>query len=224
MKKTITSRIEILLAKLAGQDVSLSTMAPGVPINLSEKLMLDIADRLDKIEQGGGGGGAGSGGKIVTIKQEFDESNNTLTYVNLKTPKVGDVESNEVIARYGGTDEPTEMYMYDGDFSDFGTFDNPAIVQVCQYGSGEIGDMQWYNGASSVQSVMYYQLGPSSEGTEAYSSDTLVLTEITPSVYIEGKVNGENFYVLIIPSDAAIAAGTYGQDDGDNGGGGDVYD
>lgn len=51
MKKTITSRLEVLLAKIAGKDASLETMTPGVPINLSEKLMLDIADRLDGIAE-----------------------------------------------------------------------------------------------------------------------------------------------------------------------------
>jgi len=49
MKKTITSRLEALLAKIAGKEEDPSTITPGVPINLSEQLMLDIADRIDGI-------------------------------------------------------------------------------------------------------------------------------------------------------------------------------
>ena len=49
MNTTITSRLELLLAKIAGQNVSLSTMTPPVASSLVEKLLLDIADRLDGI-------------------------------------------------------------------------------------------------------------------------------------------------------------------------------
>ena len=47
MKKGITSRLEILLAKIAGHDVSLSTMTPPVAANATEELLLEIADRMD---------------------------------------------------------------------------------------------------------------------------------------------------------------------------------
>ena len=47
MNKNITSRLELLLAKIAGRDVDLSTMTPPVAMNLTEELMLDIADRMD---------------------------------------------------------------------------------------------------------------------------------------------------------------------------------
>lgn len=47
MKNVITSRIELLLAKIAGRDVDISTMTPPVAINLKEELLMDIADRLD---------------------------------------------------------------------------------------------------------------------------------------------------------------------------------
>ncbi|MBR6917145.1 MAG: hypothetical protein IKN38_03085 [Clostridia bacterium] len=53
MNQTITSREELLLAKIAGQDVSLDTMTPPVASSLTEKLMLDIADRLDDMSSGG---------------------------------------------------------------------------------------------------------------------------------------------------------------------------
>ena len=52
MKDIITSREEALLAKLAGRDADLSTFTPPVASSLKEKLMLEIADRLDDI--GGG--------------------------------------------------------------------------------------------------------------------------------------------------------------------------
>ena len=47
MNTTITSREELLLAKIAGQNVNINTMTPPVASSLTEKLLLDIADRLD---------------------------------------------------------------------------------------------------------------------------------------------------------------------------------
>ena len=55
MNQTITSRNELLLAKIAGHEVDLKTMTPGVASNLTEQFLLEIADRLDHM--GGGGGG-----------------------------------------------------------------------------------------------------------------------------------------------------------------------
>jgi hypothetical protein len=52
MNTTITSRKELLLAKLAGYDVNLDTMTPPVAASLQEKLTLEIADRLDAIDGG----------------------------------------------------------------------------------------------------------------------------------------------------------------------------
>lgn len=54
-KWNIASRIELLLAKIAGHDVDLGTMTPPVATNLTEELLLEIADRLDN--SGGEGGG-----------------------------------------------------------------------------------------------------------------------------------------------------------------------
>lgn len=50
----ITSRIELLLAKIAGRDVDLNTMTPPVASNTTEEMLLEIAERMDN---GGGGGG-----------------------------------------------------------------------------------------------------------------------------------------------------------------------
>ncbi len=51
----ITSRLQVFLAKIAGKDVDVSTLTPPVAINEEEKLMLDIADRIDTIEESSGG-------------------------------------------------------------------------------------------------------------------------------------------------------------------------
>ena len=56
MKDNITSREDIFLAKIAGKDVDIKTMTPPVAASMREKLMLDIADRIDSIEAGSGGG------------------------------------------------------------------------------------------------------------------------------------------------------------------------
>ena len=49
MNNVITTRLQVLLAKISGQDIDLSCMTPGVAASLDEKLMLDIADRIDNI-------------------------------------------------------------------------------------------------------------------------------------------------------------------------------
>lgn len=46
-KWNIASRIELLLAKIAGHDVDINTMTPPVATNLTEELMLEIAERMD---------------------------------------------------------------------------------------------------------------------------------------------------------------------------------
>lgn len=53
MNNTITGREELLLAKIAGEDVDISTMTPPVAMNKKEKLLLDIADRFDEIGKSG---------------------------------------------------------------------------------------------------------------------------------------------------------------------------
>ena len=46
-KWNIASRIELLLAKIAGHDVDLGTMTPPVASNLTEELLLEIAERTN---------------------------------------------------------------------------------------------------------------------------------------------------------------------------------
>lgn len=50
-KWQITSRLELLLAKIAGHDVDISNMTPPVASNLTEELLLEIAERIDNIVQ-----------------------------------------------------------------------------------------------------------------------------------------------------------------------------
>lgn len=57
MKDIITSREDVFLAKIAGRDVDINTLTPPVATSVTEKLLLETADRLDRIEEGGGGGG-----------------------------------------------------------------------------------------------------------------------------------------------------------------------
>lgn len=46
----ITSRLGVLLAKIAGKEASLDRMVPPWATNAEEELMLEIADRVDELE------------------------------------------------------------------------------------------------------------------------------------------------------------------------------
>ncbi len=47
MNDTIATRLQVLLSKLAGNNIDLSGFVPDVASSPEEKLMLDIANRLD---------------------------------------------------------------------------------------------------------------------------------------------------------------------------------
>ena len=71
MNKTITNRDDIFLAKSAGRNVDISTMTPPVAASTKEELLLEIADRVDELENGSGGGGSalptpGTAGNVLT--------------------------------------------------------------------------------------------------------------------------------------------------------------
>lgn len=92
MNETITSREELLLAKLAGKSVNISTMTPPVAMNKREKLLLDIATRLDGFATGGNGGGNGEAGvmyvpfTLVPGDNEYGISVSTTTsYADIQT-------------------------------------------------------------------------------------------------------------------------------------------
>ena len=92
MNDVITSREELFLAKLAGRDVDIKTMTPPVASSLTEKLMLEIADRLD-------GMGGGSGETYETVAEievgemQFDGSVYMYVFENAETPAFSDGET-----------------------------------------------------------------------------------------------------------------------------------
>lgn len=78
-KWNITSRLDLLLAKIAGHDVDLSAMTPPVASNLTEELLLKIADRLDNGGEGGGGidlpqPTENNVGQYVAVSEVFQEN------------------------------------------------------------------------------------------------------------------------------------------------------
>ena len=44
--KSITSRLNTFLAKIAGRDIDISTLTPPVAVNATEELLLEIADKV----------------------------------------------------------------------------------------------------------------------------------------------------------------------------------
>lgn len=71
MNNTISDREELLLAKIAGKDVDIKTMKPGVATSLKEKLMLDIADRIDELSNGQDGEGGRDINSITRVDNEI---------------------------------------------------------------------------------------------------------------------------------------------------------
>jgi len=51
--KSITSRLNMFLAKIAGRNVDIGTLTPPVAVNATEELLLEIAERIGS--SGGGG-------------------------------------------------------------------------------------------------------------------------------------------------------------------------
>ena len=70
--KSITSRLNMFLAKIAGRNVDIDTLTPPVAVNATEELLLEIADRMDdvssvpKIEEG-------DTGKVLTAGEDGAE-------------------------------------------------------------------------------------------------------------------------------------------------------
>ena len=48
MTSNPSTRIEFILAKIAGREVDLDTLTPPPPINLTEELLLEIAEKLSE--------------------------------------------------------------------------------------------------------------------------------------------------------------------------------
>lgn len=51
MKDVITDREDVFLAKIAGQEIDISTMTPPVPNGVHELILAAIAERIDSIAQ-----------------------------------------------------------------------------------------------------------------------------------------------------------------------------
>lgn len=54
MKNTITDRLDMFLAKIAGYDIDIKTMTPPTAKSIREKILLDIADKVNTSLGGGG--------------------------------------------------------------------------------------------------------------------------------------------------------------------------
>lgn len=54
MKNTITDRLDMFLAKIAGYDIDIKTMTPPTATNIREKILLDIANKISNTSGGGG--------------------------------------------------------------------------------------------------------------------------------------------------------------------------
>lgn len=74
MKDIITSRIELLWAKIAGRNVNINTMTPPVASNMTEKLMLEVAERLDGMGAAASGDAAGLMSKADKTKLDGIET------------------------------------------------------------------------------------------------------------------------------------------------------
>ena len=73
MKDVITSRLQLFLAKIAGRSVSESTLTPPVVSNMEEKLLDEIAGRLDTIEGTiEGASPSGSSGEVFIITCDYE--------------------------------------------------------------------------------------------------------------------------------------------------------
>lgn len=68
MKDALRTRLEFLWAKLAGRDIDIDTLTPDAPTNMTEKLMLETANRIADAEQSGGG----SGVMPITVGENFE--------------------------------------------------------------------------------------------------------------------------------------------------------
>ena len=103
MNQTITSREELLLAKIAGHDVDLKTMTPGVASNLSEQFMLEIADRLDHM--------GGETYETVAEIQVGEMTEEEGLYVSRsKTPFADNLQSGDTLFLEVGTEKyPLEI-------------------------------------------------------------------------------------------------------------------
>ena len=106
MKDIITDREDMFWAKMAGRDVDITTMTPPVASNMREKLMLEVAE---KIEEGGSGGGGsnlptpGAAGNVLTSTGSAWQSatpSGGIFVVTIVADTVHDDEKDEDVTTY----------------------------------------------------------------------------------------------------------------------------
>ena len=95
MKDVITNRKDLYLAKVAGRNVDISTMTPPVPADMTEALLLEIADRIG---QGGSGGGDEY---LITAEMSMPEAG-TLVLSNFQHDGESAVAADAIAAFNGG--------------------------------------------------------------------------------------------------------------------------
>lgn len=68
-------RLEFFLAKIAGEDVDIATLVPPVPTSQTEKILLEIADRMSQ----SGGGDGGSSESLEDLEQAIQDLEDAVT-------------------------------------------------------------------------------------------------------------------------------------------------
>lgn len=106
MKDIITSRIELLWAKIAGRNVNINTMTPPVASNMTEKLMLEVAERLDGMGSSASGDSAGLMSKADKTKLDGIETGAQKNPGAATTDATGVVKMAANVA-YAAGDAPT---------------------------------------------------------------------------------------------------------------------
>lgn len=115
MNDVITSREELFLAKLAGRDVDIRTMTPPVASSLTEKLMLEIADRLD----GMGGGSTDTYETVAEIAVGEMEGEDGHYGYSTDASEISDINPSEIYYLNSATD-PSTIVQVDRDMSFIG--------------------------------------------------------------------------------------------------------
>lgn len=112
MNKTITSRDDFFLAKVAGRDITINSLTPPVASSVSEELMLEVADRIDRIESGS----CGVGAKVIHITES---SKDTYTADISCSDLIALILAGEsVVAQYVDDEIVVEMPLNEYNFDD----------------------------------------------------------------------------------------------------------
>jgi len=162
----ITSRLGVLLAKIAGKEDSLDRMVPPWATNAEEELMLDIADRVDGLEAGavpevatadkgkflhanedtgalewaeagdGGGSGSGSGVLIVGFQEVDGQMALDKTWSEITTAGFAVVPVTETYSSPGNTGFATAVALMRG----YGFLQEKYFIEFAMQGSEDLWD------------------------------------------------------------------------------------